>query len=376
MRFATRFFVVLASLGMPVPAPHSPAWKSSMRTIGLLSLLTAVALGQATFDLQGPMCGPAFPVGCGAFGDPEGCAWNGVVAAPAVFGATCDGFFNTLGLPCGGPQYARIPAANVGGVISLGLPGGPAPETGVVVSDQLYIPIPPGATTVSFCWDFYNEEVFAPLPTYNDGMSVDVVGPLCGPALANIVYADCATPVLAGFDAGACGVGATLQVAPAGPQMVIGAALPAGGVYLRVTVWNDEDDLFDSHGVIDEVTFGFGVPACVLLFTSPGGPGTLAVANTPCPAVPGASYITAVTLAAGAYPAGWFFGVDIAWVDLAGQVTAGPPFSGALDAAGSSFFGPIPGVPGALTLYAVTAHLTPGFGLIIGSRPPVTYTTP
>jgi len=55
----------------------------------------------------------------------------------------------------------------------------------------------------------------------------------------------------------------------------------------------------------------------------------------------GATYVTAITLAQGAYPNGWFFGLDITLTELISQFQTGFPFSGVLDAVGQSVAGPL-----------------------------------
>jgi hypothetical protein len=348
------------------------------RAFFLVLSFAASVSGQATFDLSAPPCGATFPVGCGALGDPEGISWNGVAGGGLLFGATVDAVPNGLGFPCGGPQYGRVPCAQVPVTIGTGSPppGGPAPAAAGV--DQMYIPIPGGSAFVSFCWDFYNEEGFSAAPTYNDGVAIELVGAGCGASLATLAYADCSSPVVAATDAGGCGAAGTSEVAPAGPQTVVLAPLVAGAAFLRVKSWNSGDNTVSSHAVIDEVVFTAGVLPCSLSFTSPAGPGSVAMANTACAAMAGANYLSPITLVPGAFPGGWFFGLDITITELLGQYSAGFPFAGLLDATGASFagpFGPAPVLSG-VTLYGVTAQFTAGFGSFLGARAPVSYTIP
>jgi hypothetical protein len=345
-------------------------------------VVTSAALGQATFDVQAPVCGAVFPIGCGASGDPELISWNGILSGTGVLPspgpAMVDATVNGVGFPTGGAQYGRLHAA---GPVTVPM-GGPSPETGA--SNQIYLPIPPGASTVSFNWDFYNADSTSSA-LYNDGMAVDVIAVCPGPSIGNLVYVDSFTPVSGLLVDTACAnpAGAGLgDVAPFGAPNTFGpAAFPGGippfGSFLRIQVWNGGDNTFSSRGVVDTVVFGFGPVPCSLQFTSPFGPGSIQMDNTPCPAVAGASYFNPITLLPGVFPGGWFFGLDITFTDLANQFYTGYPFTGGLDATGASTFGPVaaPFLSG-LTLYGVTTHFTLGFGSFISARAPVSYTIP
>jgi hypothetical protein len=105
------------------------------------------------------------------------------------------------------------------------------------------------------------------------------------------------------------------------------------------------------------------------------GPGTLGFSVTNGPS--GGYAFTAITLNQGAYPSGWFAGIDIGMPDLLAQWMAGPPFVLPLSApCGNLTFGPVPNVPGGLTLFAV-AHGFPS-GSVVPSKvsPPATMTVP
>jgi hypothetical protein len=106
-------------------------------------------------------------------------------------------------------------------------------------------------------------------------------------------------------------------------------------------------------------------PTMALSASSPLGPGSLKLAIAYGP--PAGSYFFALTLAPGVFPNGWLFGLDISYVDLAAQLSAGFPFSGSLDAFGGFTLGPIPGVP-PLTIHAVA------FGFPPGAPVPLTHT--
>jgi hypothetical protein len=360
----------------------------------VLLVLCSTAVGQATFDVQTPVCSAvgAFPTPCGAGGDPEGVSWNGVVsgvgALPSPIAPSVDATPNGVGMPCGGTQYARIHAAGLPAGLPAGGPpaGGPAPEA-PGVTNAIYVPIPANATQVSFCWDFYNADSTASA-AFNDGMSIDVVAACPGPAVANLVYVDSFTPVSNLLVDSACGTagGAGLgDVAPFGVPQVFGPApfpggVPPAGSLLRIQVWNSGDNAFSSRGVIDSIDFvcAGGCPPlpCTLHFSSPFGPGSLQMSNTPCAAAAGANYFIAVTLAQGLTPNGWFFGLDIPWNQLVGEFNGGFPFTGTLDASGASTFGPI-FAPSGLPLWAVsTQWVPPGYGNFIMKRGPKSYIIP
>jgi hypothetical protein len=349
----------------------------------LAFLLAASAFGQASFDVQGPVCGYAFPTSCPG-SDPQGIVFNGLLTLDVpAFGATVAAA-NGLGMPCAGAQFLRVQCANPNfGIVPV---GGPIPETGNFA--RLFIPIPSGATAVSFCWDFYGAEYVN--SAYNDAVAVDVVS-VCGGGtlLGNIVYADMHS---AGFativDSTACGVPAYIPsagvhelAAPAGvagPQSVVNAPLPPGATYLRVTAANSSDNSVTGQIVLDSVVFAGGGGICATVLSSPFGPGSVMLVNTACPASATRTYFTAVDLTPGSYPAGWFFGLDISLPELFNEVTLGPPFTGVLDAVGSSTspgFGPTPALVG-LTLFVVTTEWTPAFGALLGSRPSIAYTIP
>jgi hypothetical protein len=70
--------------------------------------------------------------------------------------------------------------------------------------------------------------------------------------------------------------------------------------------------------------------------------------------VPGQTVLNAATFHAGAFPSGWWFGLDIPFGELLLEVSSGPPFFATADAAGSyaASFG-VPALPLGVTLYAV-----------------------
>jgi hypothetical protein len=96
----------------------------------------------------------------------------------------------------------------------------------------------------------------------------------------------------------------------------------------------------------------------VFLFSfTTSGPGTAGFSITGGP--PGGLYFTAVTLNAGNFPNGGFFGVDIGLDELAALFAAGPPFTGSLGPCGTATLLPIAGLPSGLAAYG-TALAFPG----------------
>jgi hypothetical protein len=118
------------------------------------------------------------------------------------------------------------------------------------------------------------------------------------------------------------------------------------------------------------VSIGSGL---TLTFTSTN-PGTLGydiIGGTPS----GAAF-TAVTFNAGAFPTGWFFGIDIGFPELANEVNIGFPFLVGLTACGSLTVGPFTGLPSGLTVYGVTLALPFGGSFPTVFSPPATATVP
>jgi hypothetical protein len=121
-------------------------------------------------------------------------------------------------------------------------------------ANEVYTPVPSGALTTSFSWDFYNAE--GPMATFNDGMLVDVIN-AAGSQLAVLAFADTNSPLGTCIDTSPCGsVSPGVELGPMpGREIVTNAALPASAAFLRIAVWNGVDNLFPSHGVVDGVSF-------------------------------------------------------------------------------------------------------------------------
>jgi len=112
-----------------------------------------------------------------------------------------------------------------------------------------------------------------------------------------------------------------------------------------------------------------------LHYSSPSGPGSVKVDMTGGP--PLGNYLYAVTFTGGAFPAGWFLGVDIPLAELFSEYSSGFPFFAPLSASGTFAIGPVTGL-GALsgtTVYSVAVGFPVG-GAPIVSTPPVAYTLP
>jgi hypothetical protein len=347
------------------------------RLAAIVLLLSAAAFAQANFEVQAPACGYAFPTACFGGGDPEGVWFNGVLTLDVpAFGATV-GSANGLGMPCGGSRFLRVQCANPN--FNVVPNGGPIPELPSFA--RVFIPIPPGSTSVSFCWDFYAAEYVN--SAFNDAVAVDVMSGFCpGIVLLNLVYADMHSPGFATVtDSSPCGVityiaGAGVhELLPAGPQSVVNATLPGGASFLRVTAANSLDNAATGQFVMDSVTFS---NTCGTAFAAPFGPGSVMLINTPCPLHANASYFTAVTLAQGSFPNGWFFGLDMGLPELLNLFALGAPFTGVLNAVGSSTspgFGPSASLSG-LTLFAVTTVWYSGYTTFFAARPALAYTIP
>lgn len=164
----------------------------------------------------------------------------------------------------------------------------------------------------------------------------------------------------------ACG-GALIACVDDNPNVPLTAKFDVAAgqtVYVRVSGW-----LFD----VGTFHLTVGSEDRVLRLSSPAGPGSLKVENLF--GQPFETYFTVFTLNAGAYPNGWYYGVEPTLTEYLIQLaTFAPPFVGALDATGSSSFGPLLGAP-PITLYAATAFFAPT-GAFSGASAPVAYTIP
>jgi hypothetical protein len=97
--------------------------------------------------------------------------------------------------------------------------------------------------------------------------------------------------------------------------------------------------------------------APTLAFATPG-PGGFSYTVSGGP--PLGQAFTAMTTYAGAYPAGWLFGVDISLGELVSEFTTGFPFMLPLGVCGDATFGPVFGLPSGLPVYGVSLFYPAG----------------
>jgi Lectin C-type domain len=302
------------------------------------------------FDGASTSCSTSpFPTPLGATSDPDGVSWNGAGQSlgrrPSVT-TTAE-----FGMPVSGSKYLRFPGSGQfdlgsGALIARPLPAG---------VNELRILIPPGTKGVSLAYDFISPEV-AP---YNDGMDISVVD-VNGNLVARVIAHDVigsnfgVTPSTGVYCIGSAG----FDLLPAASVKTIAKYLPAlpYPAYLSIAGWNGIDDSIASFTHVDAIQF-WGTGNIDLAITAPFGSGSIRLANTQ--GAPNTPYWTAVTLAQGAYPNGWLFGLDITLAELLNQVSFGVPFAGTLDATGSSSFTLASGVPPGIPLFAVTIQFGP-----------------
>lgn len=195
-----------------------------------------------------------------------------------------------------------------------------------------------------------------------------------GPPAAPLAYTFDDTAA-SSFDEAALGTPGTATIAagayrPDDPLAAFRGA-PAAGLW-EVEVC----DLFSpGTGFLAGCTLDI-VPAAaapVLEITQPGGSvGPLLIRNTG--GGPGLPYFNAMSLVAGAFPEGWFWGIDIPVADLVTEMFHGPPFSGTLDATGAALTvlpGPVP--PG-ITVWVVSVARN-AEGAVTGAGTPFVYVT-
>jgi hypothetical protein len=97
------------------------------------------------------------------------------------------------------------------------------------------------------------------------------------------------------------------------------------------------------------------------------GPGTIGftVASGP----PSGQYLTVMSLNQGAYPNGWFFGIDVLPFELDLMLSWGYPVSG-------HTFGPVGGAPSGMSIYGVPFGFAPGSPVPTTIGAPATTTIP
>jgi hypothetical protein len=105
-----------------------------------------------------------------------------------------------------------------------------------------------------------------------------------------------------------------------------------------------------------ELSLTLGAAMSVAFFDS--GPGTLGYAVSEGPGN-GTAFV-AITLNQGNFPVGWFLGLDIAWLELINELSAGYPFVVPLQPCGAAVVGPFAGLPPGLVVFGVGLALPPG----------------
>jgi hypothetical protein len=355
------------------------------------TVLLAVVLLSSFASAQSFECYPLGPLPTDPSLGCEGVAGNGLGLAQAPQGATAVTNTASCGFPTVGTQYLRIAGnGQAGGWVPT--VGGPFPRPAPATVSEVRIPIPVGATSISFDWEFFNRECAGvpPANTFYDGMSIDVVT-FGGGLIQNLVFADTTSPE------GACSIGtdycqgAMAETFPNGANQFT-AALPTltGCEYVSVVAWNGNDNSYPPLVYLDNITFDSAAAPCAvpcfvvgggspsLGFSSPSGTGCILVTMQNMPA--GGIYYMPVIFNAGNYPNGWFHGIDPTFQDLANTIAFGYPFIGPIGGTpctpGGVTIGEFCGVPSGLTIYAVSLGFPAGSNYPTAFTPPATYTIP
>jgi hypothetical protein len=128
---------------------------------------------------------------------------------------------------------------------------------------------------------------------------------------------------------------------------------------------------------VDNVSI-YDPSGCNLALWAYNGPGSIRVkARCYSNTVPaGTTLFNCITLNAGNFPNGLFFGIDPSLqTEVLPQLLSGaPPFVGVSGPSGAFSWELPQGVPAGITVYGVTLALSPG-GYILGTSPPTTFTT-
>ena len=131
---------------------------------------------------------------------------------------------------------------------------------------------------------------------------------------------------------------------------------------------------FNSASVFDGTVLSIFPPDLALSPSSPAGPGSIRLDIAFGP--PNGTYFLAATTAGGAFPNGWFFGLDISYAELASELALGFPFTGPLSSTGVSAIGPFSGLPFGLTVYAVALAFPPGSPVPTAISPAISHAIP
>jgi hypothetical protein len=183
----------------------------------------------------------------------------------------------------------------------------------------------------------------------------------CSPALFDTVltaYSACGSGELACNDDGTgCGLTSTID------NLGLTAGVP---IWIRVA----------SYASTGTGNFNLNInQVYAVAWSSPFGPGSVQFNLSGGPQ--NGTFFHAITLAPGAYPNGWFYGIDLTFPEIINEISLGFPFVGGLDGCGGAQFGPISGVPAGLTVYSV-AVASPGAALSLPTHhsAAVTYVIP
>lgn len=317
---------------------------------------------RVNFDTTTASCGSSpFPTPLGATSHPEGISWNGAGASSNRYPSVETIVGN--GMPVTGAKYLRVAGTGIHNV------SGPYLNRPVPTSiAEVRVAIPPGTKGISLAYDFYCPESPG---TYNDGMDISVVDAL-GNSLGTLVYHSANSSSFSTIwnTSPFCYTNNGYNLWGLAPQTAVKdfpiLTYPA---YLSIVCWNGTDDAISSAVHVDAIQF-WGSGKFDLKMSAPTGPGSLQLANTG--GTPNAPYWTGVTLAQGAFPYGWLFGLDITLGNLLSQVGSGAPFSGTLNGLGASTFTIPVGVPPGIPVYAVSLQ----FGAEVTASAPRFFLTP
>lgn len=340
----------------------------------VLTLLAVSAVCAASFS-QSFECYPLGPLPTDPSMSCEGVASNGLGFLTGVVSTASCGF------PTAGVNYVLMDA---NGPVTP--PNGgpfPWPVSTAGPACEVRVPIPSGASVISFDWEYFNAEGYQSV--FNDGMAVAVVDS-SGALLQQLVYADNQVALGACFNLAASGT----EIAPSGIQSFAGALPPLTPcAYVSFVCWNGLDNVLPSHAYVDNIQFNSAVQGCpvpcfvvvgtpTLAFSSPSGVGCILVTMTNLPG--GGQYFMPVSLTAGIFPNGFLFGLDIGFPELALEINTGPPFVGALSGTGcspgSATIGQFCGLPSGLTVYAVALGFPAGSSFPSANTAAASYTIP
>ena len=280
----------------------------SVRSLAAVAFLaTALAAQSGTFEAcpPGPVAGGCAPEPWSATGgtltaEPDGSLIPGPVG----------------GFPTEGNQWIILS------------PEGASPHSGTPGGGPAAYPINPGqagslvfanvvlGTTISFDWNYINDEC-ANDPIWNDFFTVDIVHPVSGQSVANILYRDTwsttydVVPAVSpdhngGVPVNLCLTGAS-EEAPVGTAKTMVYTVPAALVGLAMNVEFHVANTFDvnypSYAYLDNIQLGSQAAPFAVSLSSPAGAGSLQVDNTgltvgtatyniftvnePCPGGPG-----------------------------------------------------------------------------------------